>query len=39
MPQSLGPLLRRATVGVLALTALWLPGGPPAAASAAPPAP
>ncbi|NEA44824.1 DUF3344 domain-containing protein [Streptomyces sp. SID10815] len=39
MPHSLGPLLRRATVGVLALTALWLPCGSPAASSAAPPAP
>ncbi|MFI2640223.1 DUF3344 domain-containing protein [Streptomyces sp. NPDC018610] len=36
MPHSLGPLLRRATVGVLALTAMWLPGGSPAAAPAAP---
>ncbi|WP_327183156.1 DUF3344 domain-containing protein [Streptomyces sp. NBC_01334] len=36
MRNSLGPLLRRATVGVLALTALWAPGG--ARAAGAPPA-
>ncbi|MGV9989894.1 DUF3344 domain-containing protein [Streptomyces sp. NPDC003374] len=36
MPQPLGPLLRRATVGVLALAAMWAPGHSPAAATAAP---
>ncbi|MFD5267514.1 DUF3344 domain-containing protein [Streptomyces sp. NPDC058335] len=36
MRNSLGPLLRRATVGVLALAALWAPGG--ALAAPAPPA-
>ncbi|MFF4484956.1 DUF3344 domain-containing protein [Streptomyces sp. NPDC001544] len=39
MPPSLGPLLRRATVGVLALAAMWAPGGFPAVATAAAPAP
>ncbi|MFE9921049.1 DUF3344 domain-containing protein [Streptomyces sp. NPDC005774] len=39
MRQSLGHLLRPATVGVLALVALWAPCGSPAAAPAAPPAP
>ncbi|MCP3765321.1 DUF3344 domain-containing protein [Streptomyces sp. MAR25Y5] len=39
MRQSLGQLLRPATVGVLALVALWAPCGSPAAAPAAPPAP
>ncbi|MGW7627571.1 DUF3344 domain-containing protein [Streptomyces griseoincarnatus] len=40
MRQTLGQLLRRATVGVLALTALWAPCGPTAvAATAAPSAP
>ncbi|MEU7056146.1 DUF3344 domain-containing protein [Streptomyces sp. NPDC046197] len=39
MRHSLGPLLRRATVGVLALAAMWAPGGSPAAAPAAAPAP
>ncbi|MFE9174394.1 DUF3344 domain-containing protein [Streptomyces kebangsaanensis] len=36
MRHSLGPLLRRATVGSVALAALWVPGGSPAAAPAAP---
>ncbi|MEU6549894.1 DUF3344 domain-containing protein [Streptomyces sp. NPDC046915] len=35
MPHSLGPLLRRATVGVLALAVTWAPGGFPAAATTA----
>ncbi|MFG2132334.1 DUF3344 domain-containing protein [Streptomyces sp. NPDC048751] len=39
MRHSLGPPLRRATVGVLALAAMWAPGGSPAAARVAPPAP
>jgi hypothetical protein len=39
MRHSLGPLLRRATVGTVALAALWVPGGSPAAAPAAPAAP
>ncbi|WP_037678607.1 hypothetical protein [Streptomyces griseus] len=39
MRHSLGPRLRRATVGVLASTAMWAPGCFPAAASAAPPSP
>ncbi|MEF9903963.1 DUF3344 domain-containing protein [Streptomyces sp. P9-A2] len=39
MRQSLGQLLRPATVGVLALVAMWAPCGSPAAAPAAPPAP
>ncbi|MFD5570850.1 DUF3344 domain-containing protein [Streptomyces cadmiisoli] len=39
MRQSLGPLLRRATVGVLALAAMWTTGGSPAAVPAAAPAP
>ncbi|MFD3501953.1 DUF3344 domain-containing protein [Streptomyces sp. NPDC058676] len=39
MRHSLGPLLRRATVGGLALAVLCAPSGFPAAASAAPPAP
>ncbi|MFF8590614.1 DUF3344 domain-containing protein [Streptomyces sp. NPDC015220] len=39
MRHSLGPLLRRATVGVLALGALWVPGGSPAAAPVASAAP
>ncbi|GAA2420606.1 DUF3344 domain-containing protein [Streptomyces glaucus] len=39
MCHSLGPLLHRATVGVLALAAMWTPVGAPAAAAAAPPAP
>ncbi|MGX4692146.1 DUF3344 domain-containing protein [Streptomyces sp. JNUCC 63] len=36
MRHSLGPLLRRATVGTVALAALWVPGGSPAAAPTAP---
>lgn len=39
MRHSLGPLLPRAAVGVLALAAMWAPGNSPAAAPAAPPAP
>ncbi|MFF3334792.1 DUF3344 domain-containing protein [Streptomyces sp. NPDC002888] len=39
MRHSLGPPLRRATVGVLALAAMWAPGGSPAAARVAPPVP
>ncbi|MFF0107026.1 DUF3344 domain-containing protein [Streptomyces hirsutus] len=39
MRHSLGQLLRPATVGVLALVAMWAPCGSPAAAPAAPPAP
>ncbi len=36
MRQSLGQLLRRTTVGALALAALWVPCGPAAAAPSAP---
>ncbi|GGV63457.1 DUF3344 domain-containing protein [Streptomyces massasporeus] len=39
MRHSLGPLIRRATVGVLALAAVWAAGSSPAAAPAAAPAP
>lgn len=39
MRQSLGPLIPRAAVGVLALAAMCAPGSSPAAAPAAPPAP
>ncbi|WP_086558647.1 DUF3344 domain-containing protein [Streptomyces africanus] len=39
MRHSLGPVLRRATVGVLALAAMWAAGSSPAAAPAAAPAP
>ncbi|GAA4294420.1 hypothetical protein GCM10023086_06530 [Streptomyces venetus] len=39
MRHSLGPLFRRATVGVLALAAVWAAGGSPAAAPAAAPSP
>ncbi|MEU1004693.1 DUF3344 domain-containing protein [Streptomyces tibetensis] len=39
MRHSLAPLFRRATVGVLALAALWAAGGSPSAAPAAAPAP
>ncbi|MEU6334103.1 DUF3344 domain-containing protein [Streptomyces cellulosae] len=39
MRQTLGQLLRRATVGVLALTAFWAPCGPTAVAAPAAPAP
>ena len=39
MRHSLGPLLRRATVGVLALAAVWAPSGSPAAAPTAASAP
>ncbi|MER5749852.1 DUF3344 domain-containing protein [Streptomyces sp. NPDC002088] len=39
MCHSLGPLLRRATVGGLALAVMWVPGGVPAAAPGAPLAP
>jgi hypothetical protein len=39
MRHSLGPLFRRATVGALALAAVWAAGGSPSAAPAAAPAP
>ncbi|MET9521063.1 DUF3344 domain-containing protein [Streptomyces coeruleorubidus] len=39
MRHSLGPLFRRATVGVLSLAAVWTASSSPTAASAAPPAP
>ncbi|MFD4261683.1 DUF3344 domain-containing protein [Streptomyces sp. NPDC058534] len=39
MRHSLGRRLRRATVGVLALTTLWAAAGSPAASTAAPPTP
>ncbi|MER5832435.1 DUF3344 domain-containing protein [Streptomyces sp. NPDC002130] len=39
MRHSLGPLFRRATVGVLALAAVWAAGSSPSAAPAAAPAP